>query len=349
MGKRIRIEAWTGLTFLVLAVSEDAQQPLHYKEITKRALEQELIVSSGLTPDATMGARLYLETKKENTRFERAGKGMFTIKRSAYSDDISRGVSAINNSVRRNLAKRLRTMPADRFETLIGELLIAIGFDESSVQVTSYSSDGGIDVRGVLNAGDVTEVNAAVQAKRWKGNVGAGVVRDVRGSLTTQEQGIIITTSNFTKAAREEANSLGKSVISLVNGEQLVDLLVKHAIGVTKEQHAVLSLDEEWWDEVTGIEAGSSPTPVDDKLAAPAKVVYPLTVRAINNHAISANMISTAGDMNYQGKQYNSPSSAGKEASGWKSCNGWVYWQFQHPESKEWRLIDDLRQQPETP
>jgi restriction system protein len=44
-------------------------------------------------------------------------------------------------------------MPPTDFEGLIGELLASIGFDE--VEVTSLSTDGGIDVRGTLVVGDV--------------------------------------------------------------------------------------------------------------------------------------------------------------------------------------------------
>ena len=66
-------------------------------------------------------------------------------------------------------------MPPDRFEALIGELLIQMGFDESTVTVTRHSGDGGIDVTGVYRAAGLTEVSAAVQAKRWKANVQAPV------------------------------------------------------------------------------------------------------------------------------------------------------------------------------
>ena len=52
------------MTYLdaALAVLQAAKQPLHYAEITHRALEQGLIVPTGLTPEATMGSRLYTDT-----------------------------------------------------------------------------------------------------------------------------------------------------------------------------------------------------------------------------------------------------------------------------------------------
>ena len=43
--------------------------PLHYQRIAELALEQGLITPTGLTPDATMGSRLYTDTKQEGSQF----------------------------------------------------------------------------------------------------------------------------------------------------------------------------------------------------------------------------------------------------------------------------------------
>ena len=63
--------------------------------------------------------------------------------------------------------------------------------------MTPASGDGGIDVRGTLVVGDVIRTRMAVQVKRWKRNVQAPTVQQVRGSLGTHEQGLIVTTSDF--------------------------------------------------------------------------------------------------------------------------------------------------------
>ena len=63
--------------------------------------------------------------------------------------------------------------------------------------VTAKSGDGGIDVRGTMVTGDVIRTRMAVQVKRWKNNVQAPTVQQVRGSLGTHDQGFIITTSDF--------------------------------------------------------------------------------------------------------------------------------------------------------
>ena len=366
-------------------ILEADNRALHFREIARRALAHKLITPSGQTPEATMGSRLYVDTKKPDSRFERLGKGQFALKHLIQTDDIARRVDAINNDTRQTLQSRLLAVPADRFEVLIRELLLAIGFDEPSVQVTSYSGDGGIDVRGVLNAGGVTAIHAAVQVKRWKYNVQSKTVRELRGSLTTHEQGIIITTSSFSKGARDEAKATGKAPISLVDGAALIELLIEHAIGVTKAPHTVLTLDEEYWVEASGIAvvAGGEGPLVGEARGATARVIrvggqalvvgalktadelpadaptggpaplatpnvssaagYPVPVRAKSKAEATGLLLDQSGRIEFGGKVYGSPSTAAKASSGWKSANGWRYWQYRHPETGEWRLIDELR------
>ena len=59
------------------AILEADNRPLHFREIARRALERRLITPTGQTPEATMGSRLYVDTKKPDSRFERLGKGQF--------------------------------------------------------------------------------------------------------------------------------------------------------------------------------------------------------------------------------------------------------------------------------
>lgn len=325
--------------------------PLHYTDIAKRALDAGLLTTSGQTPEATMGSRLYVDTNRPDSRFRRAGRGQFELVKPVAGDEIGRRVDDINRQTRENLRQALATITAERFETLISELLVRIGFDEATIQVTPYRGDRGIDVRGDLNAGGITSIKAAVQAKKWKYNVQATVVREVRGSLTSKEQGIIITTSDFSAGAREEANAVGKTAISLINGQELIELLIKHEIGVNKQQHTVDSLDEEYWGEITEV---TSPQPAAQPTKGKAvvkppepkagSVTYPLTIRAKNDETKTAILHGGDGRTTFDGQEYKSPSAAGQAASGWKSCNGWSFWQYLDPATGEWHFIQRLRQ-----
>jgi len=209
-----------------------------------------------------MGSRLYTDTLDEASNFARIGRGIFELVQWQPSG-IDQQVQQINQSTRTQLRDLLQSMPPERFEALITELLIQMGFDENTVSVTPYGNDGGIDVIGVYRAAGLTEVNAAVQVKRWKRNVQSPTVTQLRGSLQVHQQGIIITTSDFSSGARSEASAPNKTRIGLINGAELLDLLIKHKVGVIEKSLKVTSLDDEWWGELLATKA----LPEDDPVA----------------------------------------------------------------------------------
>ena len=63
-------------------VLREAGKPLHYEEITERALAANLWFTSGKTPAATVNARLCDDMKRygDRSRFERSGPGVFNLR-----------------------------------------------------------------------------------------------------------------------------------------------------------------------------------------------------------------------------------------------------------------------------
>ena len=129
-----------------------------------------------------------------------------------------------------------------RFEELVALMLVEMGFE--NIEVTKFRSDGGIDVRGTLLIGDVVRIKMAVQVKRWKSNIQRQTVQHVRGSLGVHEQGLIITTSKFSARAIKEADQPDKTPVALMDGEQLVTLLMEYNIGVRRMSHDLFELEE---------------------------------------------------------------------------------------------------------
>ena len=58
----------------------------------------------------------------------------------------------------------------------------------------------------------------------------------------THEQGLIITTSDFSKGAREEAARPNAVPVGLMDGEQLVRLFVENNIGVQRTSYELIEL-----------------------------------------------------------------------------------------------------------
>lgn len=244
----------TKTTFSFLACAEKVlrefgeKKPMHYRAITAKAIEQGWLVSDGETPETTMNAQIGSDIRRRQAGrkqqiFVQHGKGFIGL-----SEWMSHGIrfqaEEHNKSVMAKMLKRLHSISPQQFENLVRALLEAMDFVDTTV--TSASGDGGIDVRGTWRVADGIEIRMAIQAKRWKANVQSPVVQAVRGSLTGSERGMIITTSDFSKGAQEEAADPRKaSTISLVNGEQLVKLLVQYGVGVKSDAINILELDPE--------------------------------------------------------------------------------------------------------
>lgn len=225
------------------------RRPMHYQEITRKALELGLIATAGQTPAATMYAVILTEIDKmgkrgEQPRFTKHGKGLVGLTRwSARDEGLAALIERHNQETRRKLHEDLHRMAPAAFEALVGRLLTALGFDQ--VTVTALNGDGGIDVRGTLVVGDVIRTRMAVQVKRWKKNVQTPVIQQVRGSLGAHEQGLIITTSGFSAGARIEAARVDATPVALMSGDQLVTLLIEHDIGVRRTHHDLIELGDE--------------------------------------------------------------------------------------------------------
>lgn len=114
------------------------------------------------------------------------------------------------------------------FEILITHLLSALGFEGS--EHTGKTGDGGVDATGELNVANLAKVKVFVQAKRYRlrSKINASTVRQLRQAIPFGGQGAFITTADFQNNAHEVALEPGFPRIGLINGRQLVDLLVEH-------------------------------------------------------------------------------------------------------------------------
>lgn len=221
-------------------------QPMHYRKITQIALDMGILQTTGKTPWSSTYTNIYYEIQRNKRdgvaqKFIQHGKGMFSL-----AEHLPVGVAARiaehNRKVSDELLEKLGKMNAYKFEELVAQLLLQIGFEDA--KTTQSSADHGVDVRATLVTSDVIRIKMAVQVKRWKGNVGRGVVQKLRGSLGTHEQGLIVTTSNFTSTSREEAERSDAAPVGLINGQELVQLLIENGIGAHSIDHAMFQLDE---------------------------------------------------------------------------------------------------------
>jgi restriction system protein len=158
----------------------------------------------------------------------------------------------LNETLITDLLARLRNSDWFRFEQIVLDLLVAMGYGGSrkeAAAVTQKIGDEGID--GVINEDRLGLDVIYVQAKRWKGNVGRPEIQGFVGALAGKKaaKGVFITTSAFHDNAREYAAGLHQKVI-LIDGRRLAELMIEHGIGVAEEHaYSVKKIDSDYFEE----------------------------------------------------------------------------------------------------
>lgn len=235
-----------------IKVLKSSNKPLSAREITELALSSGFIATEGKTPEMTMASVIYTDiSSNKSSEFLKVGSGLFALKNqttSVYSPLLL--IEQHNESIRKALKDKLHNMDPYLFESLIADLLQKMGYEK--VQVTKKSGDGGIDINAELTAGGITNVKTVIQVKRYQKNVEGKIVRELRGSAEVSQRGLVVTTSDFTKDAYEEAKAPYKMPVALVNGDKLIEFLFKNGIGIKAEQKILYSLDDDYLENEVG-------------------------------------------------------------------------------------------------
>ncbi len=148
------------------------------------------------------------------------------------------------------LIARILRMDPRSFERLAVRLLREAGF--INVNTTPASNDEGIDAVGVYRV-SLISFQVYVQCKRYRNSVGPDKVRDFRGAIAGRgDKGLLITTANFTKSAKDEATRDGATPVDLVDGERLCDLLKQYGLGVSVKERIEedVTVHPEFFDDI---------------------------------------------------------------------------------------------------
>ena len=150
-------------------------------------------------------------------------------------ESFAQAYQRLRNGLETELLDQVKASTPGFFERLVIDLLVAMGYGGSrqdAGSVIGRSGDGGID--GTIKEDKLGLDVIYVQAKKWEGPVGRPEIQKFAGALQGQRanKGVFITTSSFTREAKEYAGIIASKII-LVDGEQLVQLMVDHNVGVS--------------------------------------------------------------------------------------------------------------------
>lgn len=151
------------------------------------------------------------------------------------------------------LLERVRAMRPKRFEQLVVDVLVAMGYGGSQLdaaQVVGKSGDGGID--GVIKEDRLGLDMVYIQAKRHESDVGPGAIREFVGSLGEHKanKGVFITCGGFTSGAKDAAERAHSRIV-LIDGDQLAQYMIEHGVGVADHKtFAVKKIDSDYFGDV---------------------------------------------------------------------------------------------------
>ena len=132
-------------------------------------------------------------------------------------------------------------LPGHDFEDLVEKLIKHLGF---ITEERNRSADGGIDIRAISEK-PILKGLYIIQCKRYKKPISESIIRDLYGVVSSERanKGILITNSNFTKAAEKFAKN---KPLELINGNKLVQLLEEYLKEKVEKINEHLIIPEEY-------------------------------------------------------------------------------------------------------
>jgi restriction system protein len=175
---------------------------------------------------------------------------------------VASGYLKLRKQLEFELLGRVKSAPPDFFERLVVRLLTTMGYGGSLTdagKAIGKTGDGGID--GVIKEDKLGLELLYIQAKRWdNASVGRPEIQKFVGALhgRRSRKGIFLTTSTFTKDAREYAEGLETKVI-LIDGVQLAELMFEYGVGVqTESTYVVKRMDSDFFEDEGGGQAAAA-------------------------------------------------------------------------------------------
>jgi len=169
-------------------------------------------------------------------------------------ESIEASYQTLKDALAQEILERVKAMPPVFFEQLIVQLMLSLGYGGTVAdagQTLGKSGDGGVD--GVIKQDKLGLDNIYLQAKRWnEGTVGNKEVQAFVGALSGQgaSKGVFITTSTFSKAAKDYTKLNHAFRVSLVDGLELARLMIDHNLGVSLVQrYDVKRIDSDFFTE----------------------------------------------------------------------------------------------------
>lgn len=167
-------------------------------------------------------------------------------------ESLETAYQTIRNALATEILDKVKSCSPSFFERLVVELLVAMGYGgtlQDAGKAVGKSGDGGID--GIIKEDRLGLDVIYLQAKRWEGNVSRPEIQKFAGALLGNQarKGVFITTSDFTKEAKDYVKTITSNII-LINGEELAELMIDYNVGVSvATTYEIKKIDSDYFSE----------------------------------------------------------------------------------------------------
>ncbi len=179
----------------------------------------------------------FLDRKKATSKKKSTTEVVVETTASTPDDLIVQAYDELRDALAEEVLQQVMAMSDKFFERLVVKLLVAMGYGgsiEDAGKAVGKSGDGGID--GVIKEDKLGLGVIVIQAKRWKSanSVSRPEIQSFAGSMEGYgaNKGVFITTSTFSKPARDYVNQIQRKIV-LVDGGELAGLMIDHGVGVS--------------------------------------------------------------------------------------------------------------------
>lgn len=171
------------------------------------------------------------------------------------TEQLETAINKINDGLAADLLQKTREMSPARFEQLVLDLLLAMGYggtNKDLAMVTPISHDNGVD--GIIPEDALGLDKIYIQAKRYKEGspVSKPEIHQFIGALSEQKasKGVFVTTSNFTQGAKESASKASSKIV-LIDGIALAKYMIEFNVGVsTRKTYEIKRIDTDYFDDI---------------------------------------------------------------------------------------------------
>lgn len=194
--------------------------------------------SQGALAEANAMVTLF-QIRNYAEEFERALAGkppVVSVEEDITIDEVAlESKETTRDFIRKRLSTSLKGFP---FESFVAELLRAMGY---RARTTRKAADGGVDIIAHKDELGLQPPIIKVQVKCVDGNVGDPDVSALYGKVDPSEVGLFVTLGGFSAQARSFAQT--KHNLRLLDGEELLDLILEHYENLDPQHQAVIPLE----------------------------------------------------------------------------------------------------------